>query len=135
MTGKLLPEFLKLRNIVSKQYKKILKNIKETTILQGSSTKLMNQINNCLKNEEVSFITLEELIDQLNIKLDQLKEKDDKIKHLIKLDVYDEEIEPEREYNKISLNLFHARKKIRENDDKKIVENTDNSGQISAPYF
>ena len=35
--------------------------------------------------------------------------------------------------DKISLNLFHARKKIRENDNKKNVENTDNSRQTSTP--
>ena len=41
---------------------------KNRTILCSSSTKLINQINDSLKSDEVSFIILEELADQLNIR-------------------------------------------------------------------
>ena len=51
---------------------------KNRTVLRGSSTKLINQINDCLKSDEVNFIILEELTDQLNIKLKQFKEIGDK---------------------------------------------------------
>ena len=71
---------------------------KNRIALCGSSTKLINQINDCLKSDEVNFIILEELSDQLNIKLNQLKEIDNKIEPLIKLDNYDAEIESVHEY-------------------------------------
>ena len=65
---------------------------KNRIALCGSSTKLINQINDCLKSDEVNFIILEELTDQLNIKLYQLKETDDKKESLTKLDDYYAEI-------------------------------------------
>ena len=56
------------------------------------NTKLTNQNNNCSESDDVDFKTLKELIDQLNIKLDKLKEIDVKIELLIKLNDYGTEI-------------------------------------------
>ena len=71
MTGKTLPEFLNFERlflyleVMQENLKKYKKN---RTVLRGSSTKLINQINDSLKSDEVSFIILEELADQLNIR-------------------------------------------------------------------
>ena len=77
---------------------------------------MINQISVCLQSHEVSFLTLGEWTDQLNI-LDQLEALEDKIESLIKLNDYDAETASVQEYyNKISLILFPVREKIRENN-------------------
>ena len=52
----------------------------------------MNQINDCLKSDQVNFIALKEITHQLNIKFHQLKEIIDKTESLLKLENYDKEV-------------------------------------------
>ncbi|XP_054709142.1 uncharacterized protein LOC129218845 [Uloborus diversus] len=112
----------------NEQCDKLEKYKKNRTVLRGSCTRLSNQIDSCLKSENLDFDTLEENIDQLNIKYESLMKIDDKSEPLVKAEEYDSEVSSVYEYrDKITLMLFRGRKKLKDNEKRSTSFSNDSS--------
>ena len=112
---------------------KLEKTKKSRAAIRASVTKLINNIETNLKEEDIDSDLIEETTNLLDAKAEQLKNLDNEIGSKVNIDIYDAEINLALEYqDKIALTIFRARKKLKQNKSSDTVnENASQSLTLS----